>query len=72
MRKWCFPGNIFHMRNADEGGGLSGVEIAIQKIARWLQELMMVICKDKYFRFRTELANDVLEFKTQMVGMQTF
>lgn len=24
MCKWCFPGNISHIRNADEGSGVSG------------------------------------------------
>ena len=46
MRKWCFPGNIFHMRNADERNGVSGVEISILKIVHWLQELMMMISED--------------------------
>lgn len=50
MRKWCFPGNIFYTRSADERSGVSGVKISISKIIHWLQELMMTISEDKYFR----------------------
>lgn len=42
MRKWCFPGNIFHMRKTDEH---CGVEISILKIIH-LQELMIMTSED--------------------------
>lgn len=38
------------MRNADECSGVSGVEISIEKTVQWLQELVMMISEDGYFR----------------------
>lgn len=41
VHKWCFPGNLFHMRNTDEHSGVSEVEISIWEMMHRLQGLVM-------------------------------
>lgn len=47
MRKWCFPGNKFYMRNADECSGVSDKESSLCKIIHKPHELMMMMISEK-------------------------